>query len=210
MWGGVPRTALQFIHNKAWGNRILSKVNTDMIEKCMRYDGEISYTDVDDVTGALLHLIPVDDEYITTQVLWASRKLCNIAINTLLLLDKERVVKHILSTKGIGTYGGLRGYMFENLAHEIICAGGTFKVRTRLVVRLPLPIALQVRDLDNNGPEATVTFPQLKLYQFKKISDLKGGNYNTPESKTFQSVDALVPPNTLYQMTVSPSHGIKV
>ena len=29
-------------------------------------------------------------------------------------------------------------------------------------------------------------------------------------SQTFQSVDALVPPDILYQMTVCPSHGIKV
>ena len=84
----------------------------------MRY---ISCRNVDDMTEALLHLIPVDDKYITTQVLWASRKLCNIALNYLILLDKERAVKLMLSTKPIiGSYGGLYGQMFENLAHEII------------------------------------------------------------------------------------------
>ncbi|KAF8438683.1 hypothetical protein BGX38DRAFT_906002 [Terfezia claveryi] len=52
-------------------------------------------------------------------------------------------------------------------------------------------------------------FPGRKVKQFKQVNEAKPGHHNVPLSQTFQSVDALVPPDILYQMTVSPSHGIK-
>ena len=109
-------------------------------KNCMKYDGEILYSNVDEVSGRLLHLIPVDDDYIITQVVWASRRIFNFALDALIQLGKKEAKALILSTAGIGNYGSLRGYFFESLAHEMISARGEFQVRTTLVVRLPLLI----------------------------------------------------------------------
>ncbi|KAF8453349.1 hypothetical protein BGX38DRAFT_1141633 [Terfezia claveryi] len=85
--------------------------------------------------------------------------------------DKKEAMEMILSTKGIGVIGSLRGYIFENLAHDIIVAGGTFKVR----------------DFETDDT----------------IDELQPGHFNVPLSQIFQSVDALIPPDSLFQMTVS-------
>ena len=55
-------------------------------------------------------------------------------------MGKEEAKALIQSTADIGSYGSLRGFIFERLAHEMISAGGKFQVRTTPVVRLPLLI----------------------------------------------------------------------
>lgn len=80
----------------------------------------------------------------------------------------------------------------KNLAHKVIAEGGRF----------------QVFDL-NTRIWKEEEFPGRKVKQFKQVNEAKPGHHNVPLSQTFQSVDALVPPDILYQMTVSPSHGIK-
>ena len=139
-WGGVPRTVLKYVHDPAWKANNWAKMNGESLKNCMKYDGEKFYSNVDAVSGQLLHLIPVDDDYIITQVVWASRRIFNFALDALIQVGKKEAQAFILSTAGIGNYGSLRGYLFENLAHEMISAGGEFQVRTTLVVRLPLLI----------------------------------------------------------------------
>lgn len=135
---------LQYVNDPAWKVNNLAKMSGESFKNCMKYDGEILYLNVDEVSGRLLHLIPVDDDYnddyIIPQVVWASRRIFNFALDALIQFGKEEAKALILSTAGIGNYGSLRGYFFESLAHEMISAGGEFQVRTTLVVRLPLLI----------------------------------------------------------------------
>ena len=85
----------------------------------MRLEGESSYSAIDEVCGRLVHLVPMDDSYIATQVQWASRKLSNFALAMLIDIDIQNAKNLISATKGVGSYGSLRGYLFENLAHQI-------------------------------------------------------------------------------------------
>ena len=73
-------------------------------------------------------------------MVWASWRIRNFALDALIQLGKEKAKELILSTRGIGNYGSLRGYLFESLAHEMISTGGKFQVRTTLLVRVPLLI----------------------------------------------------------------------
>ena len=142
-WGGVPRTVLKYVNDPAWNWKVnnSAKMGGELFKNCMKYDGVIQYSNVDEVSERLLHLIPVDDNYIITRVVWASQRISNLALDALIQLGKEEAKALILSTAGIiGNYGSLRGYFFERLAHEMISAGGEFQVRTTLVVRLPLLI----------------------------------------------------------------------
>jgi len=47
------------------------------------------------------------------------------------------------------------------------------------------------------------------LKSYESIYDLTPSDYGRPLSKCFESIDALSPPNILYQMTVSGQHPIK-
>jgi len=134
LWGGVPRMTLRFGNSDSWERELLSMLNSTQIKQCMRFDGELSYSSIDNVSGKLVHLVPVDDKYIFTQVRWASQKLCNLVLDLLIAVEKAK--KQILSTREIWAYGSLRGHLFENLAYRIICAGGVFQVRSKPTARL--------------------------------------------------------------------------
>lgn len=114
LWGGIPRTTLRFINDDAWERTLRTAFTANRMEECMKLDGELSYSSVGYVSGMLVHLVPIDDQYIFTEVRWASRKLCAIVLEVLIEQGKRKAKEIILSTRGIGAYGSLRGYLFEN------------------------------------------------------------------------------------------------
>ena len=95
----------------------------------MEFDGQEGYDNISDVCGRFVHLIPMDDVYVNTQIQWASQKLANFALDTLIAKNAKEAINLILSTQGSGSYGSLRGDLFEKLAHRIVSAGGNFMVR---------------------------------------------------------------------------------
>lgn len=129
IWGGVPRTVLQFANDKSWQRHLRSSLHISTIENCMKFDGGESYESIDDVCGRLVHEVPMDDKYIDTQVRWASQKLASFALDALVSKNATDAMNLVLSTQGIGSFGSLRGHLFEKLGHRIVSAGGTFTVR---------------------------------------------------------------------------------
>lgn len=191
IWGGVPRTVLQFGRNISWQRHMRIALNIGTITKCMEFDGQEGYDNISDVCGRLVHLIPMDDVYVDTQIQWASQKLANFALDTLIAKNAKEAINLILSTQGSGSYGSLRGDLFEKLAHRIISAGGDFMVRDL--------------ETDSTSQESFKSYP---TFQFKEIREVKKGYYNIPRSKNFATIDSLVPPDNLFQMTVSTTHSI--
>ncbi|CAJ0762244.1 15021_t:CDS:2, partial [Entrophospora sp. SA101] len=54
-------------------------------------------------------------------------------------------------------------------------------------------------------------FPRLENKTFQSIDNINTHNeYYQPQQKNFSSVDSLVLPNMLFQMTINQHHGIKV
>lgn len=158
----------------------------------MRFEGELHYTKVDSICGKLIHLVPMNDTCTEAQLDWASLKISNFALSVLIQDDKDKARNLITSTTDVGVYGSLRGHLFENLAHECIMLGGKFRVRNL-----------------NDGSISEVSFPKRQMKRFTKVNEAEVEKYNVPNSKTFQSVDSIVPPYDLFQMTVSRHHGIK-
>ena len=194
IWGGVPRTILQYQGNDfSWNSRLLGSLNIDRVKKCMEFNASSHYREADDVCGKLIHLFPVDDTCKSARVDWASPAIGNIAFNILVQDDRAKAKSLILSAQGVGEYGSLADGLFENFAHETIMEGGIFSVRNL-----------------NSGAESMVEFPNLRLNRFNKVQETKNSVYNVPNSKTFRTVDSLVLPRDLFQMTISTSHGINV
>jgi len=150
-----------------------------------------SYQHIDGVCGRLVHEVPLDNKYINTQVQWASQKLASFALDSLIAERGAEAMNLVLSAQGLGSYGSLRGDLFEKLAHRIVSAGGTFTVRDLVT-----------------GLTSTESFKEHQVFHFKEIREVKKDHYNIPRSKNFATIDSLVPPNQLFQMTVSLSHTI--
>ena len=122
----------------------------------------------------------------------ASWKMVNSLWNVLCDANEDKVRNIICATRRLGAYGSLRGKLFESLVHETLCARGDFLVR----------------DLDVGSEPFQTSFPKRDLNQFGPIKDVQVGCYNIPRSQTFKTIDSLVPPDNLFQITVSTSHGI--
>ena len=92
----------------------------------------------------------------------------------------------------------LRGWILERIVHDILPRGGTF----------------HVRKLSDNKEEER-EFPPMNCTVFNTlekagIASLPSLEYLRPKSKTFEAACALCPPNSVFQVTVSKSHPIKV
>lgn len=102
-----------------------------------------------------------------------------------MIWSKQRILSCQLRVWVIGRL------FIRKLCHEAIQEGGTFSVRSL-----------------NDGAESKVEFPKRSLNRFNKVQEAKEEVYNVPNSKTFRTVDSLVPPRHLFQMTVSTAHSI--
>ena len=92
----------------------------------------------------------------------------------------------------------LRGWILERIVHDILPRGGTF----------------HVRKLSDNKEEER-EFPPMNCTVFNTlekagIASLPSLEYLRAKSKTFEAACALCPPNSVFQVTVSKSHPIKV
>jgi len=87
--------------------------------------------------------------------------------------------------------------LFERVAHSKLEQGGTFQTR---------------RLNDNFVTNLVVPTREKKI--FKQVADISDANltahhYLLPESSNFESVDSIIKPDILLQMTVSLSHPCK-
>ena len=87
----------------------------------MKLDGELSYSCMDDVSGILVLMTNTSLQRFDGHLTSSALSRLNYS------LSRKREAKEIiLSTRGIGA---LYGYLFENLAYEVIAVGGRFQVR---------------------------------------------------------------------------------
>ena len=107
-------------------------------------------------------------------------------ITNKLFMDLDEVLNGGKSNSVLGSY-------FESIAHQMLRSGGEF----------------QVRSLDTNK-KYTLKLPQQDEHRFSNINEIKNEMYYQPIDKTFPSIDAIYAPDTLFQMTTSLNHNIKM
>ena len=92
-------------------------------------------------------------------------------------------------SSGAPHFSTLRGRLFERYGHDIIAGGGKFDVRELF-----------------GAQKYEVTLLPLEQYLFIDDQVIKE-RYCIPNSDTFQGVDAIVLPSTVYQFTVGEKKG---
>ncbi|CAB4390811.1 unnamed protein product [Rhizophagus irregularis] len=137
---------------------------------------------------------PIKEEYYTdTIVKFASDY---VGQQVILELEKSIIDKCHIDVDAVmkgGKSDPVVGCLFEQIAHRVLRNGGSFKRRS----------------LDTND-EDVITFPKYNLILFTQIDEIQDGAYSIPLDKSFPSVDAIIAPNCLLQMTTTKDHNIKI
>ncbi|CAG8690486.1 17124_t:CDS:1, partial [Acaulospora morrowiae] len=194
--------------------RMLEKSISVCDEKIFNYIGESDSRD--DVSHKLIHICtnsPIDksDDYGSDievegdeEVEYVNEEPCTLQIIAFasdyvdeeitkklksLILDKLRTNFELSLTPYLGS-------CFEQMAHRILRNGGTFKVRSLESTR--------------NKRSTQNVKNQNEILTFSKIQTIEDGKYYRPANKNFPSIDAIIAPNILFQMTTARNHPIKI
>jgi hypothetical protein len=217
MWGGIPRFVLENADDIVQQQKLMSAVDLcgDKIFDCIGgHDAnpEISHN--------IIHLwtnLPTEEEekntdentnneieyieevpYTKQLYYFASDYVANLVTEKF----KQNIMKKLLlDIKGsllTGKSDQFLGCCFEQIAHRMLREGGKFIVRS----------------LEPGFRENEVLYQpftkQENILTFSKIEDIKESEYYQPEIKNFPSIDAIVAPKVLLQMTTSMTHPIKM
>lgn len=111
---------------------------------------------------------------------------------------EQNQFKALLATNTDAVFASIRGQAYEAHVHR------NFKA---------LSGSKQVKRLKLDGTVETVQFdiplfPQQKV--FVDLKDLQPAEYGVPQSRNYESVDAVSKPNIAFQMSVTANHGFKV
>lgn len=147
------------------------------------------------VSGKVLHLIPGAD-FKTFEFRFASRYVEDQIFEIAKEGREQDLCRLISDSSELGETGGVRGVLFERVAHLRLAQGGEFSIRS----------------LDGKSKDVKLCLGGGERKKFSDLSEIKGfsdGEYLVPKSSNLESVDSLVRPNLMFQMTVSASHPCK-
>ncbi|CAG8726429.1 17999_t:CDS:2 [Gigaspora margarita] len=85
------------------------------------------------------------------------------------------------------------GNFFEQIAHYILRRGGEFEIRS----------------LDSNESNTLKLNQQNEVLVFSSVNTISNAKYFQPSSKNFPSIDAIITPDKLFQITTAWEHPIK-
>ena len=112
--------------------------------------------------------------------------------------NRHRLISFISGAVGNPLLSSIRGGLFEAHAHLRLCSGETFKTR---LLSGPGP--------GSGNDETSAYFGRLPTRDVSHVNDISPGYYCRPVAKNFESIDSLIAPNKLFQITVSDKHPIK-
>ncbi|CAG8493631.1 4984_t:CDS:2, partial [Ambispora gerdemannii] len=187
-WGGIPRFTLEKAQDSSQQNHLedaISKSNWRLFD----FVGEIDHAD--DVSHRLIHIhtnLPDEEsEENGEEAPYIQKNLYDLRLNT-------QLRSFVTASSSENEYSTLRGVMFEQIAHRILQKGGTFNIRP----------------LEYDFTSSTIEIPERIKLVFNDINKIEEGKYCQPIQKNFASIDAIVAPDTLFQITVSKNHPINM
>jgi len=199
-FGGIPRYVLD--EDEEW-RRDLDKA----IEKCnlARLRESVGGRDLQEEVSHRLLQYDVQQVGAIPLVRFASPYV-ERQVAEKLLTDERRALLHFVATAKEPTVASVRGKLFEEVAHRLLCTGSTFQVR-----RLADGVA---RDQVIPALTTTVfsTLDALSPHAGQAAALVDNVTYGRPRGPNFESVDSLAVIGGevfAFQMTVSLSHPVK-
>ena len=155
-----------------------------------------------DKSHHLFHHIVRDDNYIESNIDFASKWVQKKVYKTLIRTQKDNVFRFLAASAETSALAIIRGRMFESHCHQLLSEQNSFKARKLVKKSAPQP---------DVWFEAFTARP---IVYFKKNEELgepsNSDKYMVPCAKNYESVDAIIPCcNQAFQMTVSERHPVK-
>lgn len=128
-WGGVPRT-LMAMTTRAPLSYLEALFNPNCVAKCFDMEAVPTYLGlpVGNITGKLLHVIPMNDELDIPRVCFATAYIRERCLSVLLHRNTFQLQQILSGLEG----GALKGILFEVFAHKILLRGGKFTVSNNI------------------------------------------------------------------------------
>jgi hypothetical protein len=211
-WGGIPRFVLDLAKNENEQNKLQDAINV-CEEYIFKYIGQSESHK--DISHMLIHIttnIPIEDDgikldgdeeevfeekkpYTQKIIKFASRYVSDMVIDKVRVTIKDKLqLESTIALSGEKSNQFL-GKCFEQICHRMLRGNGTFNYRS----------------LESN--EAFISYPgtqQNETLTFSEIDAIEDGKYFQPSSETFPSLDSLIAPRDIFQMTTSLNHPIKI
>jgi hypothetical protein len=163
------------------GDDDLEEVDDDDLEEDEEVDDDVEYVNEEPYTQKIIKFASM---YVSEAVIKNFERA---------IMNKIRTELNVSLSNGISN--PVLGSIFEEMAHTILKNGGEFKIRTLDGSKSYTSQPINRRD---------------KIYTFSTIETITDGNYFRPDNKNFPSIDSIIAPNKLFQMTTAINHPIKM
>jgi len=189
-WGGVARFVLQYANDLTTQAQLAKAIDMSRIRSIKETIDALKQSK--DVSHKVVHFIPKDNyrDYTTA---FASEYVGDKIYAKITEENIKDVQDFLSGSMGLGDFGASRGRVFERFVHYRFEKGGNFPTRnltTGVVENLIIPASVNPTIYDNVAELQTVA-PY---------------NYSRPRQSNARSIDAVMKPNWLFQITVADRH----
>lgn len=138
----------------------------------------------------------VSDDYSSAEVVFASRYVERLVMSAFMRRRPTELKQELASWMGEEARASFVDAAFEEIFHKAMEGG----------------CRLECRDLETKDAEPfTQHFKKCVTHMFLDKADVSGNeaaNYFIPTSRTFTTVDAILQPDLLFQVTIAPNHDV--
>ncbi|KAE8967141.1 hypothetical protein PR001_g28189 [Phytophthora rubi] len=236
-WGGIARYALRYAQlddQQELLEKAIAIVDINgLVDACGKLDADDAQ-----VSHRLLHY-RVSKCFASDYFVFASQYVQQEVYKRLYLKDKQKLLDFISASDGIGALAVLRGHLFEGHVHSVLPRGGTFRIRHLVddgevhdddeypteddwdegrgndyTMDADDDVAMEdstavVRDLDDGASILLSERPTVVFNNDEEVIAADTAIYLRPAAKNYKSVDAIIKPDVLFQVTGAHKHPCK-
>ena len=196
-FGGIPRYVLEVEEERREEYMCLLESN---IHDCnLRTIQRVGREDIGKESHMIFHCYSGPDNYYKYKIKFASQFVGDKVVKAIYEHGYDEMKAFVRRDDIPSVAASLRGWIFETIVHNELPNGGIY----------------HVRKLSDNKEESR-GLPKMKHTIFNKLEEagiphLSSSEhmYLQPKSKMFEAADAILPPNNIFQVTVSTCHSIK-
>jgi hypothetical protein len=144
----------------------------------------------DDLSHLIVHYV-VDSNFEMTTLEFASIYVTEKALELFSESQHQKLCALLLYCKPASITAGLCGNLFEAFSHRTLSSGGEFEYRSL-----------------EDGSKGLLKLAKRDSDRFSDITKCEGDRYFVPWNPNYPCVDAYIPKQYLFQMTVSDNHPI--
>lgn len=191
-WGGSALYCMQ------WAKNVDSQRELQRVVDAIDLGAWSSLGNIEDMSAPSSRIchFSVSDDYSSAEVVFASRYVERLVMSAFMRRRPTELKQELASWMGEEARASFVDAAFEEIFHKTMEGG----------------CRLECRDLETKDAEPfTQHFKKCVTHMFLDKADVSGNeaaNYFIPTSRTFTTVDAILQPDLLFQVTIAPNHDV--